>query len=114
MSDLEDDGILNIEFSDVSQRSSAQDAAVAKNQEHVKLPLLCRAAPAKWTSRSCCTPRCSSYFFRRYNEAAIFAAQILQGKSRTALDSDSRRLLSKYHAKCKVKQAALEARASDI
>ncbi|KAH8715761.1 hypothetical protein HC256_004554 [Beauveria bassiana] len=55
------------------------------------------------------------YFFcRRSNGAAIFAALTLQGKSRTALDSDSRRLLSEYMLTCKAKQAMLNARASEI
>lgn len=51
------------------------------------------------------------YFFRRYTEAIDFTAQVLQGESRAALDSDSVQLLEKYEAKCKVKQDALNASA---
>ncbi|EJP70186.1 uncharacterized protein BBA_01055 [Beauveria bassiana ARSEF 2860] len=92
------------------------EAAVAKNHKHVKLPLLCRAAPAQYT----CTMDIQEllhaeelyFFFRRSNGAAIFAAQTLQGKSRTALDSESRRLLSKYMltVRCKVQSQAGDAK----
>lgn len=50
------------------------------------------------------------YYFRRFQEAIDFAAEILQGESRAVLDQDSLQLLEKYETKCRAKQEALDAR----
>ncbi|OAR00497.1 hypothetical protein LLEC1_00820 [Akanthomyces lecanii] len=130
MSDLEDDGILNIEISDAEDtpaekkakrtgQSEAEFQAVRATyvtkvqngniHQHVKLPL--KPSASKMDIQEMLHAVEELYFFRRYGEAIDFTAQVLQGESRAALDSDSVQLLEKYEAKCKVKQQALTATA---
>ncbi|OAA70075.1 hypothetical protein LEL_09891 [Akanthomyces lecanii RCEF 1005] len=126
MSDLEDDGILNIEVSDAedtpaekkAKRTGQSEAEfqavratyVTKVQngniyQQIKLPL--QPGASKMDIQELLHAVEELYFFRRYEEAIDFTAQILQGDSKAALDSDSVQLLEKYEAKCKVKQDAL-------
>ncbi|EGX88411.1 hypothetical protein CCM_08455 [Cordyceps militaris CM01] len=131
MSDLEDLGILNIEVSDAEDTTAAEKKAKRTGQseeefqavrktyatrvqngniyKHIKLPL--RSNASKMDVQELLHAVEELYFFRRYQEAADFAAQALQGESRAALDGDEALpLLQKYEAKCRAKQQALDAR----
>ncbi|KAM3532300.1 hypothetical protein NHJ13051_000286 [Beauveria bassiana] len=132
MSDSEYDGLLNIEVSDAEDTPAEKKAkrtgqseeafqAVRKTYvtkvqngdiyKHIKLPL--QSGASNLDIQEVLHAVEELYFFRRYNEAIDFAAQVLQGESRAALDSDSLQLLEKYDAKCKAKQATLDARTGD-
>ncbi|KAJ2975200.1 hypothetical protein NQ176_g5646 [Zarea fungicola] len=125
MSDEEENGLFNINLSDEEQETAAEKKAkrtgqteeefqavrkdyVAKIQngdiyKHIKLPLPKDAG--KLDIQEVLHAVEELYFFRRFQEAVDFSAQVLHGESRGVLDSDSLQLLEKYEAKCRAKLA---------
>ncbi|EJP67520.1 uncharacterized protein BBA_03300 [Beauveria bassiana ARSEF 2860] len=121
MSDSEYDGLLNIEVSDAEDTPAEKKAKRTGQSEEafqaVRKTYVTKVQNGDWRQQlghpGGAARRRGAHFFRRYNEAIDFAAQVLQGESRAALDSDSLQLLEKYDAKCKAKQATLDARTGD-
>ncbi|KGQ09642.1 hypothetical protein BBAD15_g5026 [Beauveria bassiana D1-5] len=119
MSDSEYDGLLNIEVSDAEDTPAEKKAkrtgqseeafqAVRKTYvtkvqngdiyKHIKLPL--QSGASNLDIQEVLHAVEELYFFRRYNEAIDFAAQVLQGESRAALDSDSLQVLENDTPTC--------------
>ncbi|KAJ3475131.1 hypothetical protein NLG97_g9562 [Lecanicillium saksenae] len=126
MSDVEDDGLLNIEISDTEDTPAEKKAKrtgqseeefqavrktyVAKVQngdiyKHIQLPL--PSSASKMDIQEVLHAVEELYFFRRFQEAVDFTVQVLQGESRGVLDADSLQLLEKYQVRCKAKLAQI-------